>query len=99
MSSKSEDEKVCFPRTLEVDWDRILTHPQLSARMSQPISSETNQLRPVQNLVEPELVPEDAPDLLSNIDPELGNPEKKVDLDQPQEFGDQSSKQGESPDL
>lgn len=80
ISSESEYEETYLPRPLEVDWDRILTHPELSTRISQPTTNETDQPRPVQDLAEPQPVPNDNTDLPPNADPELNDLEGGADF-------------------
>ncbi|KAG1940743.1 interleukin-1 receptor accessory protein-like 1-A [Pimephales promelas] len=69
MSSEIEYDEVYLPRPVELDWDKLLTCPELSTKQSKPIVTEPE--RPAQDPVEIEPVVEDFSNLPPNADPEI----------------------------
>lgn len=78
LSSESEYDEVYLPRPVEFDWEKLLTHPELSTKQSQPIVPEPE--RQAQDPAEIETVVNDLPNLPSNADPEVNVLEGGADI-------------------
>lgn len=69
ISSESEYEEIPWSRPFEIDWDKLLTHTQLSTKQSHPLVTETE--RQTQDLAEAESVVKAIPNFPSRADSEV----------------------------
>lgn len=83
MYSESEYEEVFLPKPQGVDLDGLLTHPELSNRISGLTISESDKTRSVQNLRELEAVSSTYSDVIAIPDSTL-DPVEEIDIYPPQ---------------
>ncbi len=76
--SELEYDEVYLPRSVELDWDKLLTGPELSTKQSEPILTEPE--RQAQDPAELEPVVNDLPNLPLHADPEVDVLEEGADV-------------------